>query len=80
MTTILIFWLAPQRKKISYEITVFIFKVFKKFKSIQVKKHLFFFISETDVKMVKETQRRRTATRRSNKTFKKVAKAEIDLN
>ena len=46
----------------------------------QLQKHPFFFISETDVKMAKETQRRRTATRQSNKTFKKVAKAEVDLN
>ena len=38
--------------------------------------HSFFFISETDVKMTKETQR----TRRSNKTFEMVAKAEVDLN
>ena len=42
-------------------------------------KHPFFFISETDVKMAKETQKRRIAARQSN-TFKKVAKAEVDLN
>ena len=38
--------------------------------------HSFSFISETDVKMTKETQK----TRRSNKTFEMVAKAEVDLN
>ena len=42
----------------------------------KLQKHYFFFISETDVKMTKETQR----TRQSNKTFKMVAKAEVDLN
>ena len=53
------------------------FKKFKKFKSIQVTKAFFFlYISETDVKMKKETQR----TRQCNKTFKMVAKAEVDLN
>ena len=30
--------------------------------------------------MAKETQRGRIATRQTNKTFKKVAKAEVDLN
>ena len=43
----------------------------------KLRKHSFFFISETDVKMTKETQR----TRQSNKnTFNMVAKAEVDFN
>ena len=46
----------------------------------KLQKHPFVFISEADVKMAKETQRRRTATCQSNKTFKKVAKAAVDLN
>ena len=46
----------------------------------KLQKHPFFFILVTDVKMAKETQKRRIATRQSNKTFKKVAKAEVDLN
>ena len=46
----------------------------------KLQKHHFFFISETDVKMAKETQTRRIATRQSNKTFKKMVKAEVDLN
>ena len=46
----------------------------------KLQKHPFFFISETNFKMAKETQKRRIATRQSNKTFKKVAKAEVDLN
>ena len=37
----------------------------------KLQKHPFFFISETDVKMAKETQRRRIATRQSNKTHLK---------
>ena len=43
----------------------------------KLRKHSFFFISETDVKMTKETQR----TRQSNKnTFNMVAKAEVDFS
>ena len=46
----------------------------------KLQKHPFFFISETDVKMAKETQKKRKATRQSSKTFKKVAKCEADLD
>ena len=37
----------------------------------KLQKHLFFFISETEVKIVKETQRRRITARQSNKTHLK---------
>ena len=35
---------------------------------LKLQKHPFYFISETDVKMAKETQRRHIVTRQSNKT------------
>ena len=50
----------------------------------KLQKHPFFFILETDLKMAKETHKgdvESIATRQSNQnTFKKVAKAEVDLN
>ena len=50
----------------------------------KLQKHPFFFILETDFKMAKETHKgdvESIATRQSNQnTFKKVAKAEVDLN